>query len=95
MPGRYHVLIVEDDRDLRTLYTIRLMHEGYQVTAVEDEACALTQVTAGNIDLVLTDWHLPTRSGVELITTLQRLHPTVKTIWRYREFCGLAPNRLY
>lgn len=61
-----HILIVEDDPNIRKLVKVNLLKRGYTVSEAEDShrAMALFQETA--VDLVLLDLVLPGLSGVDI-----------------------------
>jgi two-component system response regulator PilR (NtrC family) len=61
------VLVVDDEPDLRTLYELTLLREGYRVEAAASlgEACA--QLAARKFDAVITDMRLPDGHGIELL----------------------------
>jgi DNA-binding response OmpR family regulator len=66
------ILVVEDERAIADFLGKGLESEGYAVTCVEDgiegEALALT----GRFDLLILDWMLPGRSGVEILESFRR-----------------------
>jgi DNA-binding response OmpR family regulator len=61
------ILLVEDDDDIRLLLTIALRHEGYDVTSVANADRALDAMSRRRHDLVLTDYCLPRKDGLELV----------------------------
>jgi DNA-binding response OmpR family regulator len=65
------ILVVDDDSDLRRLYTEALVCPGYQVDATEDGAAALKALRINNYHLLITEHDLPTLTGVELVRTLR------------------------
>ncbi|MDO5377656.1 MAG: response regulator transcription factor [Clostridia bacterium] len=66
------VLIVEDEREIRSFLEPELRHEGYgTATAVNGEQ-ALERFRAGGIDLVLLDILLPGISGIEVLRRIRR-----------------------
>lgn len=72
------VLVVDDDPDIRTLITWKLMLAGYgTITAADGEAALLAVVgessgAAGvRPDLVLLDWTMPRMSGIEVCRALR------------------------
>lgn len=72
-----HILLVEDEPDIRELIRMRLEREGYHVTEAADgeEALNLIQGTSDNFDLYVLDWMLPRMSGLEIIRILrQQIH---------------------
>jgi len=65
------LLVVDDEPDLRTLYELTLVREGYDVECAGsvDEAWALLQDRAFN--LVITDMRLPGATGLDLLQRLE------------------------
>ncbi|MFC5496144.1 sigma-54-dependent transcriptional regulator [Caenimonas terrae] len=62
-----HVLVVDDEPDLRTLYELTLLREGYRVEAAGTLAEARQQLQAHRFDAVITDMRLPDGLGLELL----------------------------
>lgn len=74
------VLIADDSGTMRTI--IRRTLESMGVSgAVEvadgQQAMELYKSAAGNFHLVLTDWNLPTKSGVEVVREIRLLDKSV------------------
>jgi two-component system, OmpR family, response regulator len=65
------ILVVDEDSDLRQLYTEALVRPGYHVDAAEDGAAALKALRVNNYNLLITEHSLPTLTGVELVRTLR------------------------
>jgi DNA-binding response OmpR family regulator len=76
------VLIVEDEAELRTLFTIVLGDENLAVLQAHDGnvALALLQERASQIRLLITDLGIPSLGGVELIARARELNPGMKII---------------
>ena len=65
------VLVVEDDRALRTLMVRTLSEKGYRAVAASDGIEALEKLaTDSDIELVVTDIVMPRMNGVELAQEL-------------------------
>ena len=74
-PASASILVVDDEPDLRTLYELTLLREGYQVESAEDLAEARSLLKRTSFDVVITDMRLPDGLGLELlreITEAQR-----------------------
>ncbi len=65
MPAQ--VLVVDDEPDLRTLYELTLLREGYRVDAAGSLAEAWQQLESKKFDAVITDMRLPDGQGLELL----------------------------
>ena len=65
------ILVVDDEPDLRTLYELTLLREGYRVDAAASLAEAADLLAAGRFDTVITDMRLPDGLGMELLRNLQ------------------------
>jgi len=66
-----NILIVEDEEPLTTLLRYNLEAEGYEVDAVARGDDADTRLKETAPDLVVLDWMLPGRSGIEILKTLR------------------------
>ena len=65
------VLVAEDDRDLREMFTQLLGAAGYDVVAVGDGHAAREAVRERRFDLVVTDVWMPRVSGLDLCRELR------------------------
>lgn len=75
-----HLLVVDDEQDVRESLMKLLTMEGYQVTTAESGAVALEQAKSRSFDLALTDLRMPGMSGVETLMGLKQLHPRMPVI---------------
>lgn len=75
------VLIVDDDPDIRSLTRTFLEHEGYTVylSGDPDRATHIFRRSPG-IDLLITDYSLPQRSGLDLARELTMLSPALRVL---------------
>jgi len=74
-PQQARILVIDDEPDLRTLYELTLLREGYRVEAAGDLQQARQQLSENRFDAVITDMRLPDGLGLELlrdIVTQQR-----------------------
>ena len=64
------VLVVDDEPDLREIYSYRLELEGYQIFTAESgyEAIELLKSKPKTVDLVMSDLMMPNGNGIELAT---------------------------
>lgn len=66
-PNQVHILVIDDEPDLRTLYELTLLREGYRVEAAGDLAQARVHLQERRFDAVITDMRLPDGLGLELL----------------------------
>lgn len=69
------VLVVDDEKDLRSLLEYNLVQAGFTVVTAEDGKSALDRVRESVPDLVLLDVLLPDMPGTEVLKALRRNHP--------------------
>ena len=74
------ILVVDDEPDLRTLYELTLLREGYRVETAGSvqEGSALLQ--SQHFDVVITDMRLPDGIGMELLLLLREQSRTERCI---------------
>jgi len=75
-----HLLIVEDDPEMRELLRKVLQKEGYQVTVAGDRREAMLSLSRATFDLVVTDMLMPDDGGLELLRTIRQTQPTLPVI---------------
>ncbi|MES2530524.1 MAG: sigma-54 dependent transcriptional regulator [Pseudomonadota bacterium] len=66
------ILVVDDEPDLRTLYELTLLREGYRVEAAATIGEARQHLDSGQFDAVITDMRLPDGRGMEILQHLQQ-----------------------
>ncbi len=66
-----HILVVDDEPDLRTLYELTLLREGYRVDIAENLETAWQHLNERHFDVLITDMRLPDGLGIELIQRLR------------------------
>lgn len=69
-------LIVDDDDDLRSLVSFKLLHTGFEVHEEADGEAGLAAIELLHPDVVLLDWMMPRLSGLEVC---QRLRANAET----------------
>jgi len=67
----FRILIAEDDRELRQLFSHVLSKHGYSVVGVSNGREALTEIELGYFDLIISDIMMPVMDGYELVRTLR------------------------
>ncbi len=80
--GSRNVLLVEDDLDLKEIFTELLTNEGFNVTGYSDGNKAFEYVSESNdgIDLIILDYQLPGINGSELVSKIRLLPKKVSQV---------------
>jgi two-component system, cell cycle response regulator CpdR len=94
-----HILLAEDDDQLRLFLSRGLQRAGHIVDAMSDGAAALQLAEKENFDLLLADVVMPGLDGIELARQVGNLQPGIRIMFItgfaavvMREE-GLIPNR--
>lgn len=75
-----HVLVVDDDREIRS-FCRRVLHDaGHEVAEACSGGEAADRYRASPADLIIMDVFMPDGDGLETITEIRRTHPDVKII---------------
>ena len=72
-------MLVEDDKSLREIYSIRLVAEGYNIVSAGDGEEALALAAQEKPDLIISDVMMPKISGFDMLDIL-RSQPETKDI---------------
>jgi len=72
--GKYRILLVDDDRSLLRLLSLRLLASGYAVTAVESAEQALAELDMLGPHLIITDLRMGGMDGMALFEHVHRDH---------------------
>jgi len=67
----FHILIVEDDKELCELFSTVLVKNGYKTTCAKDGIEALDVLDKEYIDLIISDVMMPNMDGFELTKTVR------------------------
>src|SRR5262249_45996215 len=65
------ILLVDDDPDILRLLTLTLRPEGFRLLSASDGNAALEIARAEHPDLLLLDWNMPGRNGLEVCHVLR------------------------
>jgi two-component system response regulator PilR (NtrC family) len=79
-PSHFSLLVVDDEPDLRTLYELTLLREGYDIETAGTVQDALLHLKDRTYSAVITDMRLPDGSGLDLLRWLEESGRREKTI---------------
>lgn len=70
-----HILVVDDDREIRTLLCDYLEKNGFRATAVSDGRETRRELERAQFDLIVLDLMLPHESGLDICRSLRATSP--------------------
>ena len=72
-PATVHsLLVIDDEPDLRTLYELTLLREGYELDTAGTVEEAIARLTERGYSAVITDMRLPDGTGLDVLAWLER-----------------------
>jgi two-component system OmpR family response regulator len=71
MDGSRHILVVDDDKELRALLSTFLGRSGYRVSVAQNGAMMMQTLAAARVDLVILDVMMPGEDGLSLCRRLR------------------------
>ena len=74
-----HVLVVDDEPDIRELLHLTLSRMGLEVTTAEDLGDARRALQSGGFSFCLTDMRLPDGNGLDLVEEISERYPNLPT----------------
>ena len=75
-----HLLVVDDEPQIRELLSVYLARQGYRVSTAASSEETLKVVKAGGVDLVVLDIGLAGEDGLGLLTTLKAKKPGLRVV---------------
>jgi DNA-binding response OmpR family regulator len=72
------ILIVDDDPDMTSIFSLGLQDQGFEVYAYNDPLGAISEFRPSFYDLLLVDINMPKINGIELSRQLLELDSNVK-----------------
>lgn len=77
---RARILLIDDDEKLLGILSQWLKHSGYHVETAPNGIDAIQELRAQAFEIVVLDLQLPDLSGIQLLTVIKELQPSVVTI---------------
>ena len=74
------ILVVEDEPLIRQLLLTALGGRGHTVEACSNGAEGLDRIKAGGFEVLITDYHMPRMTGIQLIDAVRACKTKIATI---------------
>jgi DNA-binding response OmpR family regulator len=75
-----HILVIDDDLDLRVIFREAMRAEGYKVSVAADGAEGIALQRKQPASLVITDIFMPNKEGIETIRDFREEFPSIPII---------------
>jgi two-component system, NtrC family, response regulator GlrR len=75
-----NILVVDDDKDILKLISMRLNAAGYATVTANNGAEAMSAIMRQQPDLVISDLRMPAMDGMALLDAIQQSHPSLPVI---------------
>lgn len=75
------VLVVNEMKTMRRLLAEALEQQGFTVVQASDGIQALCEMEQRHVDVVVTDYHMPRLTGLELLRQFQMAWPEIPVIF--------------
>ena len=97
-----HVLVAEDDAEVRALIGAVVRQSGHQIDFAADGTEAIESLSGGDYDIVLLDLMMPKASGFEVLAWMHRAKPglakravIVLTAMAEKDLANLTQDRVF
>jgi YesN/AraC family two-component response regulator len=74
------ILIIDDEPQIRSMLTLMLERDGYEVVEAPDGVEGIKIYRQNPVDLIITDLIMPNKDGIGMIIDLKKEFPDVKII---------------
>lgn len=75
-----YILLVDDEANVRTVFSDVLKRAGYRVKAVENGHKAVKEVEKKTYNLALVDLRMPKMDGIEVLENIKKKKPEIPVI---------------
>lgn len=93
-PTELSVLVVDDDKNIRTTLTASLKTIGYAADACDSVGAAVARLKAKSYDVVITDFRMEKETGLDLIRQAKVTRPDafliVMTAYASKSECSIG-----
>jgi DNA-binding response OmpR family regulator len=75
-----HILVIDDEADIRFMLTEFLTHEGHTVDTAENGKAGVRLAGQHHYDLIITDIIMPEMDGIEVLSSIKQNFPDMRII---------------
>ncbi len=75
-----HILIIDDDQEMRSLLKELLEEEGFETACARSGSDALREIAGRSFDLIITDIEMRGLTGLDILPEMKKLQPEASII---------------
>ena len=75
-----HIVLIDDDDDIRDIMSITLINEGYQVDTAPDGLAGIEKCKQHAPQIVLTDIQMPGMNGIAVLEAVKKIDANIEVI---------------
>ena len=75
-----HILVVDDELQIRELLAVYLGREGYRVSTAATSEETMRLLSESQVDLVVLDIRLEEEDGMDLLSKIKTQHPRLRVV---------------
>ena len=76
----YNILIIDDEQTQREVLTGYLNKKGYHILSAESGEEGIKLISRNSVDIVLSDFKMPDRTGLEVLEEVKRINPEISFV---------------
>lgn len=76
----YNILIIDDEQSQREILTGYLKKKGYHILAAESGERGIELVQQNTVDVILSDYKMPDKTGLEVLSEIKRINPGISFV---------------
>jgi signal transduction histidine kinase len=79
-PSPWHIVLIDDEKDIREVVSISLKDSGYGVDTAANGKAGMALCTEKKPQIVITDIRMPDMNGIQVLKALKETHPDIEVI---------------
>lgn len=91
----HSILVVDDEDDIRELLALSFEKKGYTVYTAENGTKGFKAFQEHDLDVVISDVRMGGGSGIELLKSIRRVHPSKPIFYFMTGFADITKQQVY
>ena len=91
--SKRRILLVDDEADIREVFKEEFLSIGWEVYEASNGLEAIELFNKTPMDVILSDVRMPKSTGIDLLTKIRAIHPTVPMVFLVSGFTDLTAEQ--